>query len=204
MSASARNTSSPVSGAGAELGRMPCENRVPAFTRLKLSLLLLSYGVNSYFLFVLDPRQQPVKDTAGRRQQPIVVAERRPQTSQYPFDATRFGRLHPAYIQVMHQGTDSPYRRLLEAEARQQHFKSDFSAHVRERCPVEVEAQGIRRTCGRSCQPDEARLLIDVAPNQPCARQPVRPGTRPCGPHAPAIAGGIQTRDRAVHWRSEE
>ncbi len=75
-------------------------------------------------------------------------------------------------------------RRLLEPEARQHHFKRHACADVAEGCAVKVESDRLGRTVFRFGQPHDARLAVDVAPDQPRARQSIDPRTPTRRPHA--------------------
>ena len=71
-------------------------------------------------------------------------------------------------------------------------------ADVAEGRAVEVEADRLLRAVGRRLQPDEARLRVDEAADQPGAGQTVDPGPAPRGPGATAVVGDVQPRDGAL------
>ncbi len=61
--------------------------------------------------------------------------------------------------------------------------------------PVEVEAQGVRRTVSGRGQPQNARLRIDEAANQPGRGQPVHPRAAASGPGPALVLGQGASRD---------
>ena len=128
----------------------------------------------------------------------VVVEDGVAQTGQGAFDTRRFGRLNPADIQKMHQGTEALQGRCFQAKAGKQHLEGHSGADMGESCAIEVKTQGIGRAIRRGHQPKQLGLRVDAAANQPGTGQPVHPRALTRCPDAPAIIDKIQPANRFV------
>jgi hypothetical protein len=131
--------------------------------------------------------RRTARRTRRRRQvQLIVIGVDLAQAGQHGLQPGRFGHRNAADVEEVHGPRDALQPRVrIQPEAGRQHLEADARADVREARAVVVEAQCAARRGGRSSrigQPDEARLGIDEAADQPGAGQAVDPGPRPRGP----------------------
>src|SRR5688572_28964300 len=69
---------------------------------------------------------------------------------------------------------------------------------MRERRPVEVEADGALWAAARRINPGEARVLVDEALDEPGAREPIDPQVLARRPEAAAVLRRVQALDASA------
>lgn len=127
------------------------------------------------------------------------MVNRFPQTGQYAFDTSGLWRLDAAHVEVMHHKANPCDGGLFQPKARRQDLERDTAADMAERRAIEVEAQRIRRAVRRGCQPKDARLRVDEAPDQPCAGEPINPRTCASGPGTGLVIQTIQAGNSPLY-----
>ncbi len=141
---------------------------------------------------------QIVQHLPALPEQGVVILDARLQAFQQRLDTRGLGRL-AAHVQRMDDGADPHQGRVaFQPEARQQGFEGDAMADVGEARAVEIESQRIRRAVLDALQPDEARVAVDEAADQPGGRQPIHPQVLPGGPGLLLEIGEGETLGLAV------
>lgn len=80
----------------------------------------------------------------------------------------------------------------LQSKAPDQNFEGHPRADVAERRPVKIKTDRRRRTILRRGKPQEPRLRVDKALNQPCAGQTIDPRPSAGGPQTAAKGLSVQ------------
>jgi len=140
-----------------------------------------------------------IEGSAGRFGEAVVVGMQGAQPGQQRLDAGRFCHRQPADIERMHDGAQACKRGVaVERELAQQHLEGHQAAAVRELRAVEVEADGALGLVRRRCDPQETRLRIDEAADQPHAGDAVNPKAPARGPGLASVVAGHQRRHPGV------
>src|SRR6185437_2722878 len=98
-----------------------------------------------------------------------------------------------ADIQMMDESTETGESRILiESEAGYKHLEGDFGIHVRKRGSIEVKAKRPLRAVLGPLQPQEPRLRIDEAADEPGGGHTIDPQMLASDPGAAAVLFRIQ------------
>src|SRR5260221_534835 len=106
----------------------------------------------------------------------IVAARLLLDPAQHGFEPFGIGHGNAANVEEVDDGADGRKGRvMLQVETCQQHLERHAVTNVRELRAVEVEADGLARPLVRPFDPDELRLRVDEALDQPGAGQAIDP-----------------------------
>src|SRR6267378_1520853 len=206
---------SDMSGVGGEPDSLPSLPGVPLMTQRRPQgrdgqcSETISWTAGGWSFPALDPRllRRPlrvsrvkeVEDFTCLDERFVVAASLALDPLQYRLETPGVRHRNAADIEEMDRITEGRHRRIvIETEAREKRFEGDPTLHVREHGAVEVEANGTLRAIARPLDPDEPRVSVDEALDEPRAGEAIHPGVLPRRPHAIAVPGGIEPAQLAL------
>ena len=153
------------------------------------------------FMLCPPPRSWPGAHRRLRWRAPelVVVGNRCPQAGQDLLHPGGLRRLNATDVQEVNDGAEPVHALALQAEGGDQVFERHLCACMGKPCAIEVESQGAVWAFRWRSEPQDAGILINVAPNQPSASQSIHPRTCACRPGPPLIVVDKQPDDGAVN-----
>mmetsp|Transcript_5759 Transcript_5759/g.22391 ORF Transcript_5759/g.22391 Transcript_5759/m.22391 type:complete len:239 (+) Transcript_5759:2075-2791(+) len=141
-------------------------------------------------------RVERIEHGRSRGGQHVVVGMHFAQAGQHGLETGCLGYRDATDVQVVNDLREPLQAGVgIEAEARGDDLEAHPRAHVGEASAVVVEAEHTTRRLGRIGEPDELRLRVDEAADQPGAGQAVHPGPRPRRPALALVLSRVETRD---------
>lgn len=122
----------------------------------------------------------------------VIVRNGFPQPCQNAFHPRRLRGRFPTDVQEVDQPPQGVGDRGLQSKAPDQNFEGHPRADVAERRPVKIKTDRRRRTILRRGKPQEPRLRVDKALNQPGAGQTIDPRPSAGGPQTAAKGLSVQ------------
>ena len=142
-----------------------------------------------------SPSKTPLASARSWSSSAIVA----PQAGQDLLHPGGLRRLNATDVQEVNDGAEPVHALALQAEGGDQVFERHLCACMGKPCAIEVESQGALWAFRWRSEPQDAGILINVAPNQPGASQSIHPGTCACRPGPPLIVADKQPDDGAVN-----